>query len=156
MLVFATQKWIITCNWSWRHIQPFYMYVYCITRTMYMYIQHCIYDLHVAYKLGPQYDAGASVVSWMSGWRCNRLDFYSSVASPVLASVQPIRLLKCLTSGKELDWWKNAFPVMLTTLVTLAVPASHCEPGFTHPNCLKEFSEVTCTCTLCMCTVEHV
>ena len=41
-----------------------------------------------------QYDTHASVVSWASGWHRNRLDFYSSVASQTLASVQPIRLLK--------------------------------------------------------------
>ena len=75
-------------------------------------------------KPGSQYDARASVVSRASGWRWNRLDFYSSVASRALASVQPIRLSKNLTSGMQFDWRKKTFSV------TLTAPASYCEPGF--------------------------
>ena len=82
-------------------------------------------------KLGSQYDARASVASQASGWRWNRLDFYSNVASQALASVQPISLLKNITSGMQFDWWKKDFSVTLTTLVTLAAPVSYCEPGFT-------------------------
>ena len=63
----------------------------------------------VAIKPGSQYDAHASVASRASGWRWNRLDFYSSVASRALASVQPIRLSKNLTSGMQFDWWKKDF-----------------------------------------------
>ena len=77
------------------------------------------------------YDACASVALRASGLRWNRLDFYSSVASWALASVQPIRLSKNLTSGMQFDWWKRLFSVTLTTLVTLAAPASYCEPSFT-------------------------
>ena len=60
-------------------------------------------------KPGSQYDAHASIASWASrasGWCWNRLDFYSSIASRALASVQPIRSSKNLMSG----WcWKNTF-----------------------------------------------
>ena len=55
-------------------------------------------------KPGSQYDACASVAS---GWCWNKLDFYSSVASWALASIQPIRLSKNLTSGMQFDWWKK-------------------------------------------------
>ena len=60
-------------------------------------------------KPGSQYDARASVASRVSGWRWNRLDFYSSVASWALASVQPIRLSKNLMSEMQFDWWKKTF-----------------------------------------------
>ena len=60
-------------------------------------------------KPGSQYDAHASIVSWASGWRWNRLDFYSIVVLRALASVQPIRLLRNLTSGMQFDLWKNTF-----------------------------------------------
>ena len=83
-------------------------------------------------KPGSQYDARASVAMRASGWHWNRLDFYSSVASWALASVQPIRLSKNLTSAMQFDWWKRLFSLTLTTLVMLAVPASYCEPGFTQ------------------------
>ena len=66
--------------------------------------QHCY-----TVKPGSQYDARASVAPRASGLRWNRLDFYSSVALRVLASVQPIRLLKNLTSGMQFDWWKKDF-----------------------------------------------
>ena len=36
-------------------------------------------------KPGSQYDARASVVLQVLGWRWNRLDFYSSIASQALA-----------------------------------------------------------------------
>ena len=55
------------------------------------------------YKAGSQYDSGASMASQASGWCWNRLNFYSSIASPALASVQPIRLSKNWTSGIEFD-----------------------------------------------------
>ena len=48
------------------------------------------------FKPGSQYDARASIALRASGWCWNRLDFYSSVASLALASVQPIRLSKNL------------------------------------------------------------
>ena len=54
-------------------------------------------------------DAGRSVVSQASVWCWNRLNFYSSVVSPVLASVQSIRLSTTFTSGIEFDQWKNNF-----------------------------------------------
>ena len=60
-------------------------------------------------KPGSQYDAHASVASRTSGWHWNRLDFYSSVASRALASIQPIRLPKNLMSEIQFDWWKNTF-----------------------------------------------
>ena len=82
---------------------------------------------NVCIKPGSQYDACASIALWASGWRWNRLNFYSSVVSRVLASVQPIRLLKKLTSGMQFDRWKILFSV---TVTTLAAPASYCEPGF--------------------------
>ena len=56
---------------------------------------------------GSQYDVRTSVVSRASEWRWNRLEFYSSVVSWALASVQPIRLSKNLTSRMQFDWWKN-------------------------------------------------
>ena len=37
------------------------------------------------------------------GCRWNRLDFYSSIVSPALASIQPIRLSKNLMSGIQFD-----------------------------------------------------
>ena len=40
-------------------------------------------------------DAGTSIASWSSGWHWNRLDFYSSIALPVLASVQPVFSVGC-------------------------------------------------------------
>ena len=58
---------------------------------------------------GSQYGAHTSVASRASGWCWNILDFYSSVALQVLASVQPIRMSKNLTSGMQFDWWKNTF-----------------------------------------------
>ena len=58
-------------------------------------------------KPGSQYDARASVASRVSGWRWNRLDFYSSVASRALACIQPIRMLKNLMSGMQFHWWKK-------------------------------------------------
>ena len=64
-------------------------------------------ELHI--KPGSQYDARASIASRASGWRWNRLDFYSSIASRALASVQPIRLSKILMSGMQFDWWKKEF-----------------------------------------------
>ena len=51
---------------------------------------------------GSQY-ARTSVASRASGWRWNRLDFYSSIVLWALASVQPIRLSKNLTSGMQFD-----------------------------------------------------
>ena len=63
----------------------------------------------VELRPGSQYDARASVASRASGWRWNRLDFYSNVALRALASVQPIRLSKNLTSGMQFDWWKRDF-----------------------------------------------
>ena len=52
------------------------------------------------------YDAGVSITSWVSGWRWNWLKFNLTITSPVLVSVQPIRLSKiCMTSGIEFDWW---------------------------------------------------
>ena len=54
-------------------------------------------------KPGSQYDAHSNVASWAPGWHWNRLDFYSSVASQALASVQPIRLLKNLMSEIQFD-----------------------------------------------------
>ena len=48
-------------------------------------------------KAGSQYDIGTIMVSGASAWRWNRLNFYSSIALPVLASIQPIILLKILT-----------------------------------------------------------
>ena len=41
-----------------------------------------------------EYDTGASVASQVSGWHWNRLNFNSSVTSPAVVSVQPIRLSK--------------------------------------------------------------
>ena len=64
------------------------------------------YNVHLL-KPGSQYDARASVASRASGWRWNRIDFYSSIASWALASVQPIRLSKNLMSGMQFDWWKK-------------------------------------------------
>ena len=60
-------------------------------------------------KPGSQNDACASVALRASGWRWNRLNFYSSIASRALASVQPIRLSKNLTSGMQFDGKKNTF-----------------------------------------------
>ena len=45
-------------------------------------------------KPGLQYDDDASVGLRVLGWHWNRLTFYSSVASPALASVQSIKLSK--------------------------------------------------------------
>ena len=67
----------------------------------------CEIHYHGWLKPGSQFDPRTSVVLWASGWRWNRLDFYSSVASRALASVQPIRLSKNLTSGMQFDWWKD-------------------------------------------------
>ena len=58
-----------------------------------------IINLHVVLLVSWQRDhvkPGASIASLASGWRWNRLDF-SSVASPALTSIQPIRLPKNLT-----------------------------------------------------------
>ena len=85
-------------------------------------------------KPGSQYDARASVASRVLGWRWNRLDFYSNVASRALASVQPIRLSKKLMCGMQFDWWKRLFSV---TLTTLTAPASYCEPGFRLYNSIQ-------------------
>ena len=54
-------------------------------------------------KPGSQYDARASVALRASGCRWNRLDFYSSIASRALTSVQPIRLSKNLATGMQFD-----------------------------------------------------
>ena len=67
-----------------------------------------------------------AVASRVSGWCWSRLDFYSSVTSRVLASVQPIRLSKNLSSEMQFDWKKILFPL---TLTTLTAPAAYCEPG---------------------------
>ena len=69
-----------------------------------------LYSFYYCIKPGSQYDACANVASRASRWRWNRLDFYSSIASRALASVQPIRLSKKLTSGMQFDWWKDFFP----------------------------------------------
>ena len=56
-------------------------------------------------KPGLQYDTGAII------------------ALPALASVQPIRLLKNLTSVKKIF-----FPMSLMTSATIVAPGSYCEP----------------------------
>ena len=47
----------------------------------------CMGEQQIMVKAGSQYDTRASVVSWALGLRWNRLNFYSSIASPALASV---------------------------------------------------------------------
>ena len=76
-------------------------------------------------KPGSQYEAGASTASWASWWCWNRLEIYSSVASPVSNQSDCQKY-----AGIEFEWWKkNTFPVVL---VTLTAPASYCEPGFSN------------------------
>ena len=83
-------------------------------RTIQVLLSHCVYrqQLGVLFHLKPssQYDARASITSRASGWRWNRLNFYSSVVSRALASVQPIRLSKNLMSEMQFDWKKTFFP----------------------------------------------
>ena len=73
-------------------------------------------------KPGSQYDAGASVALQVSGWCWNGLYFYSMCC---VASIQPIRLSKNLTSG--IEFWlvkKSIFLSTLTMLVMLLAAAS--------------------------------
>ena len=88
-------------------------------------------------KPSSQYDTRSSIALRASGWCWNRLDFYSSVASQELASVQPIRLLKNLMSEMQFDWWKNTFSldahdacatsiILWTRLYRLSLKVSKC------------------------------
>ena len=148
-------QWIVNCRAGGVEVEPNFaagvsmgiglfnmvsIWVYCPVRVCmagwshrFVYVYVCGQKRAVwGLKLGSQYYAHASVVSQASGWCWNRLDFYSSVASWALTSVQPIWLSKNLLSGMQFDWWKKKlFPLMLTMLVTLAVPASYCEPSLT-------------------------
>ena len=94
--------------------------VHCVVRQSSVWI----YSILASLKPGSQYDACASVAMQTSRWCLNRLDFYSSNASPV--SIQPIRLSKMYHhAGLESAWLvKKVFPVKFTTLVTLVAPAS--------------------------------
>ena len=74
-------------------------------------------------SLVPRLDADSSVALC---WCWNRLDFYSSIASPALASFQPIRLSKIWHE-------KNSFfPLILTMVTMLVALALYCEPGLLH------------------------
>ena len=105
------------------------------------------------------FGSGTNMVSQVSGGCWNRLNFYSSVAMPVLPSVQPVRLSKNLTSGKEFDYWKKYS--FLQRSWRLVAPASYCEPGLTVTTyivCdLCILAAYTCTCTLqCACTCTYI
>ena len=100
-------------------------------------------------KPGSQYDARASVASRASGWCWNRLDFYFSVALRVLASIQPIRLFKNLTSGMQFDWWKK-----ILIPLTLTAPASYREPSYIHcsaaPIIYSMYNLMIPSCVFCL------
>ena len=88
-----------TCNYNsvtWENIKrKATSGVWTYTRYQYVWI--------VSVKHGSQYDACATIALRASGWRWNRLDFYSSLASWALASIQPIRLSKNLTTEIQFD-----------------------------------------------------
>ena len=88
---------------------------------------NCQHKRHL--KTASQYDIGTSVASQASGWRQNRLDFYSNIASSALASIQPIRLLKFWHQEYILTSKKKYFYMMLT-----ALQCHYCEPGFNTIN----------------------
>ena len=60
-------------------------------------------------------------------------------ASPVLASIQPISLLKNLTLWIKFDYWKILFPMTLTMLVA---SVSYCEPGLKAWQQFRGYSRV--------------
>ena len=77
---------------------------------------------------GSQYDTGASVVLWVSGWR------YSSIVLPALATQCPTnQIVKKFDIRNRIWLVKNTSLMMLTMLAAmLAAPVSYCEPGLIH------------------------
>ena len=94
---------------------------------------NCQHKRHL--KTASQYDIGTSIASQASGWRQNRLDFYSNIVSSALASIQPIRLLKfwhqeyILTSKKNTFTWCSQLSSVIIVnqaLIQSTTPTSVC------------------------------
>ena len=76
------------------------------------------------HKVGSQYNAGASIVSQVSGWRWSWLMFK---LEHYLASVSQRSTNHVVQKTSRIEsWWKNTFSRNAHTVL----PASYCEPSF--------------------------